>query len=193
MASISDRRRQREDFLIELYNRVADNPHGTLAMVEESDIAAVLSIDAAQADLISRWLVEQGYATFPVMGAVVSITPEGSNRAEELIEERERRESSLNLTLVLSVEEQRAVEAAIRPVREAIDNNLLEELDADDLAELNIDVHAIEEQLRSPKPKREVVRGALRTIFAFCNTPLASTVLGGSAVIGLQNLLHLIR
>ena len=190
MASIEDKRRRRDDFLIELYHR-AESAQGTLTMVEESEIAKALGIDDDEADAISRYLVDQGYATYPVMGAVVSITAAGVNRAEELIEEREQIAQAA-VGVLLTAEEQQDLEALVRPLRAALDRGEIP-LEGDDLAEFDADVRALETQIRSPRAKRDIVRSALASVATFCNKPIVAGMLSSTVVTGVVELLHRIH
>jgi hypothetical protein len=149
VATLDDKRRRRDAVLIELYNR-AENGNGTLEFVEESEIAKALGLDDAEVDAIGRYLVDQDYATFPVFGAVLSITSRGVNRAEEILDERERAAAAAaSVGVLLTPVEKQQLEEVIRPLREALDRGEIP-LEGNDLAEFDADVRTLEDQLRSP-------------------------------------------
>ena len=176
MASIADKRRQRDDFLIALYRRVENDRHGTLAMVEEHLLQGDIGITDTEADVISRYL-DQGYAKFPVMGRVVSIQPRVSTTPRNSSSSGNRNRKRLRCSFSPSTTR---LEAAIQPLREAIDSEAIP-LEADELVELNEDLKAIEGQLHSPRPNREIVHGALRSVVGFCRNPVVASVLGAGA------------
>ncbi|MGO9873185.1 MAG: hypothetical protein ACLPVY_05240 [Acidimicrobiia bacterium] len=178
-AALDDKRRRRDDVLIELYDR-AESGQGTLEFVEESEIAKTLGLEESEVDTISRYLVDQGYATFPVMGNVISITASGTNRAEQIIDERER-EAVAIAGLILTHLEVEQLEAAIGPLRAALDSGDVP-LQGDDLAEFDADVQTIQDQIRSPRPKREIVRAALRSIGDFLARPDLATGIFASGI-----------
>jgi hypothetical protein len=168
VSELDDRRRRRDDVLVELYNRAVAG-RGSLEFVEEPDIAKALGVEESEVETAGRYLVDEGLATYPVFGSVLSITSGGTRRAEEIIEEREREAAALG-GLFLTPGEVQDVEAAIGPLRAALDDGEIP-LAGDDLAEFDADVRAIETQIVSPRPKRGIVGTALHSIAEFLARP----------------------
>ena len=117
----------------------------------------------------AQWLSERGLLKWVAFDGSHSITPQGVDAVEDA-----RRNAATQLTpksdselviVVLTIEERRSVEEVLSEIqREEIESKL----SGDDLREFTADLNTIHEQVRSPKPKKEIVFAALRGIRNFC-------------------------
>lgn len=98
------------------------------------------------------------------MRPTVALTPEGVDRAEDLLYSPL---ASDGVAITLSIEERRDVEKVVRVIRWVIDSatNLDVELRA-----------AVEAQLRSPQPSRQVVRTILKHALVIGENVLAGVI-----------------
>lgn len=92
---------------------------------------------------------------------------------------------------LLSQDEREQLEVVAGDVRRAFDENSLG-LEGDDAAEFASDLQTLEDQARSPRPKREIVRVAFRSVHAFINRPIPAGFLGGAVLLAAQTLMHAI-
>jgi hypothetical protein len=65
---------------------------------------------------------------------------------------------------ILAVHEVRLLERVVGELRKAEDEGSLDQLDPDVHAEVAAEVQTLESQLRSPKPKRSIVKAALESL-----------------------------
>lgn len=89
---------------------------------------------------------------------------------------------------VVAPEVRAAVETFVRRFQEAVEGGQLDELDADDRADVMADVESLQAQMRSARPKRRVWMALLESIGTILMSG-AGTVLGAEAV-QLLNRLH---
>jgi hypothetical protein len=77
---------------------------------------------------------------------------------------------------VLAVHEVRLVEAVVTQFQRADDEGELDALDPDDHAEAAAEVETLNAQLRSPKPKRSIVRAALSSLSAIMQNAVGAAI-----------------
>ena len=95
--------------------------------------------------------------------------------------------SSPGLPVVLNPPELREVEVLVKDLRSQFDDQSLS-LDPESAAEFDTDLKAVEDQLRSPKPKRAIVKSAFQSL-ALILGALALSMAGNAAYAGLTDLL----
>jgi hypothetical protein len=103
----------------------------------------------------------------------------------------DEQDDSEPLPELLSQVEREQLEIVAGDVRRVFDENSLG-LEGDDAAEFASDLQTLEDQARSPRPKREIVRVAFRSVHAFINRPIPAGFLGGAVLLAAQTLMHAI-
>lgn len=166
---------ERAAFLIAVYE-MADAD--TMEMVADAALAQRLSLDDRTVDRLGRHHVENGLMTVPTMGGNISITPGGIVGAENMF--RAGRKPPLSV-LVLDPAEQAAVEGFLTAYRRS---GIEDQLAGEDRAMATGQVETIEVQLRTPRPQRRIVRGALLVL-----ADVLVNVAGSGAYAGLVELL----
>jgi hypothetical protein len=154
MPNPDGRREERRTFLLALYEMTDGD---TMNWVNEKDVAGRLGIEQLRGEQIARSVVDQGWAEWRAMGGLMGITAYGVSVAEEELGSGAVMPLPM---LVLSADESAAVEAFLTTYRRSADGGGLP-LAGDELAEAEAEVATLEAQLRSPKPKRRIVREAL--------------------------------
>ena len=109
-----------------------------------------------------------------------------------VIYELEELDDSDPASPVLDVAELKALERFISAYQTAQDSGELDQLDPEDRAEMAAEVETLESQRRSPRPKRVIVREALRSIRSIVEQA-AGGAIGGGLVLAAQDLARHIR
>lgn len=158
IATQSERDRQRATFLRRLHevNEVEGRDR-----VNFRQIGQDIGVDEREASRIMDYLIERGLAEGVALGGSIRILPNGVDQVEEW--EREAEAAGAHL-VVLTTVEQRKVEAALTALTT---DEVEDKLDGDDRAEFDADRETITVQLRSPRPKREIVFSSLRRMLDF--------------------------
>ena len=152
VTSATERQRDRADFLLSLYELTDAD---TLQDVNFRTIGARLGFDEQYASTVASYLADRGLAEWTVRGGQMGITTDGIDEAERLQEGGAQPPLAV---LVLSPEEQHAVEAFLTAYRQSEDDLPIA---GEDRAELDADVATLTAQMRSPRPKRRIVRAAV--------------------------------
>jgi hypothetical protein len=177
MATIEERRAWRDAFLITLYNEVGDN---LLEWREFQEIAEKAGIPAEEAESVATWNVNEGRAKWPVMGGLIGLTQLGVSIAERLLSNG----ATAPLALYLSIDEKKELESVVSTIARARDAGELYDVTGDDAVQLDADLRTLELQVRAPRPSRELVKGALRSL----GTVLAGAA-GSALFFGIQELI----
>jgi len=157
MPTPEERRAERLGFLLTLYEM---SDADTMNWVDYKDVAARMSLEEDRGERIARSVVDQGWAEFRTMGGAMGITAYGIEVAER---ELEAGSTPPIPALLLSPDEQAAVEAFLTTYRRCMDAGDLP-LTGEELAEADAEAATIEAQLRSPKPKRRIIRESLSVL-----------------------------
>ena len=181
MSSVAVRGQLWRQFLHALYYATAESP--STSMLDFRVIAESVGIENIDEQAkVAQWLVDHHLAEWRAVGGQIGISSAGVESVED--EERE----TPRVTVVLSVEELRQVEALLAEIQRARELNEVTVHDKD-RAVFDTEIATINAQIKSPSPKRKVVGGALRSL----GGPLlhaGAGVLGGSV---LQLAQHLMR
>lgn len=153
--SPQERRLWRDEFLRRLYDASDGN---VIALVPMGEIGQQMNLDADDLDTTVRWLEGEGLLSFETLGGGISITHEGIKKVEE-----EPVPVRADLSVVLTATEHRELERLVRELQGAIEE-ARPQLDPDQIAELQASLDSAAAQLRSPKPKRAIVKVALDTL-----------------------------
>ena len=156
--------------LVALYN-LSNGSTLVMARIQEIAVDAGITLDEASPAL--EYLKDHGLVAYRAMGPLVALTPEGVDRAEDLLFPSL---TSDDIAISLTAEEHKAVEKLVREIRLVIDgaNNL----DVDLYAAVEADVQAVEAQLRSPQPSRQVVRTILKHALVIGENVVAGVITG---------------
>jgi hypothetical protein len=131
--------------------------------------------DASEADVVAQRLVDEGFAEWVAMGGQIGITPAG---VEE--EERRRAAGAADPELaVLPLALLGDVETFVSIVRGAIERGDLRS-HPEEQAVAEADLVSVEAQLRSPRPKRTVIRTLVHGIKVVADDARAG-VIGAAA------------
>ena len=171
MVDPGERRRQRDDFLVALYE-LSDGHLGVAATNKEVAETALIPLD--QVVETSVMLVREGFIESQMAGGLgnpVLFTDRGIRRAEELLLEREPQLDELDVRGHLEV--------VVRELRIALDADTT--LEPEVRADVEADLEAASSQLRANRPNIEVIRGALLRIKALW--PAVATFLGAAAAL----------
>lgn len=163
MTDLDDLDRLRTDYLLALYSKAGPS---SMNMPRNSAVVQEIGIDASTGTEIARWLKQRGFIGKMTMGDhAMELSPSGADEAERIIRERRSRlEHASHSLVILTPAELRRVEAAVGALeREAISDRL----HGDDLAEYEADLATVQAQIRSPRPKREIVTTALKRLGVF--------------------------
>lgn len=159
VTTVDDRQRARTAYLLALYESTDGNPTKTSRVELIGERIGIARNDAVT---VAKWLVDRRFAAFPAFGGPIALTPSGADEAERLL--RGGAVPALPV-LVLSVEERRAVEVFLRQYRLAEGAGEFA-LAGDAQLEADAEIRTIDAQLRSPKPKRRVIRASLVELHA---------------------------
>src|SRR6056297_1515824 len=95
----------------------------------------------------------------------MQLSPSGADEAERILREtRSRLEHAAPSLVILTPAEVRRVEAAVGALER---EEIADQLEGDDLAEYEADLATVQTQIRSPRPKREIVTTALKRLGVF--------------------------
>lgn len=83
---------------------------------------------------------------------------------------------------ILAVHELKALERVVGELRRAEEAGELDQVDPEDRAEISAEVETLQAQLRSPKPKRAIVREALRSLRVITEQAAGSAIGAGVVV-----------
>ena len=168
-SSLPERQAARNAFLLAAYELCDGDRRRTLSLPA---IAERLGLEPDEAQTLLLWCNDQRFVEALTFGSTFNLSSFGIDEAERLL----RHGTPLPVSVVvLSVVEQRAVESFLADYRKAVDEGLPFE-DADDRLDAEVQVRTVEEQLRSPKPRRRVIRAALRELYGLLHGA------GGNAV-----------
>lgn len=168
-SSLPERQAARTAFLLAAYELADGNRRRTLSGTELSDRLGLLEDETRN---LVDWCADQGYVEGRTFGNTFNLSASGVAAAEDLLS----RGHSVPLSvLILSVEEQRAVEAFLSYYRNAVQEGV-PFADPNDRLDAEAQVRTVEEQLRAPKPRRRVIRAALRELYGLLHGA------GGNAV-----------
>jgi hypothetical protein len=171
---VSRLRTQRDRVLIATYRLTGGDRDET---VMPSDVQEATDLDAYDAQQAVRWLIDHDMLETMSLAGDVALTPDGVDRAEALLSDE--RESAAAATL--SYEERRVLERFVRDVRIVLESA---SLDVDDGADAEAQLATIEAQARSPRPRRDVIGGAILGLKLAAGAAL-SGVIGNAAYAGL--------
>ncbi len=163
---------RRAAFLRALYDETGANT--LLGRVQYVELGQRLGMDEAESTAISMFLKDRGLGTFAALGGAYAITPAGVDQVETWNRETEGRADSSGRAAVLSVAEVRSVEAAVTALQRS---EVVDKLDGDDRAEYESDLDTVSAQIRSPRPKRAILKAALARLAEFA-------ILTGSSGLG---------
>ena len=170
MTPATERQQERANFLLALYDLTdADR----MRYVNFRTIGTRLGMDEQAASRVASYLADRGLTEWKTPGGLLGITTYGIDEAERLQEEGSQPPLAV---LVLSPEEQQAVEAFLTAYRQSEDDLPIA---GDDRAELDADVDTLTAQMRSPRPKRRVVRAAVGEIHRVLNGAAGSAAYEG--------------
>lgn len=153
------RQEQRRSFLIELYRRT-DNGDRLSRQGRYQDVGDALGLTPDEAERLALELMDAGWAEFPVMGEMV-VTPEGRRKVEEWLAPE-----AAVIQAVITVEQQREIEVVLKDLRNAVEEEG-PSLAPDDEADLRAQLETVDAQLRSPRPRRDILAmafGILRDV-----------------------------
>lgn len=168
MATVSDRRRWRQQILELLYEETTADG---VADLPAEEIKLRLRLDDADYQEAIHYLQARDLVERLSFAGEVAITEQGIDAAEETLEP--------TTPAALGVTELRRVEAFLVDLRRAIDADALPE-DEDDRAVVEVEADTLATALRSPRPNRGVVAAALRTIGSLMRD-VAGGVVGNAA------------
>lgn len=168
MTQTQSRWPNRDAVLVALY-RISNASTLVMASVEEIAVAANIAVGEASPAL--DYLKDHGLVAYRTMKPTVALTPEGVDRAEDLLYPPL---ASDGVAIVLSLDERQDVEKVVREIRLAIDSAT--NLDVELRASVEADVEAVEAQLRSPQPSRQVVRTILKHALVIGENVLAGVI-----------------
>ncbi|HET6811916.1 MAG TPA: hypothetical protein VFH50_12985 [Acidimicrobiales bacterium] len=121
-------------------------------------------------------------------GEAVAILKGAIFELEEFSDEPDQ--EAVQAAAVLTHDEQRRVEALVRQLRQLEEDGQLAD-DPEDRAEAVAEIETIEAQLRSPRPKRSIVRAALSSLGGIVHDALGAAA-GAGMVVGIQEIVHLL-
>jgi hypothetical protein len=154
MVDVELRERQREDFLIALYE-LADGHSSRIIAIR--DIAAQAGIPQNETHLVCRDVVDHRHCKIigggPWDGAV-ELTATGQRAAESLLKSRAPRIDDETL--------RENVEVVVRFLLIEIQNN--ETLNQDDRLNIESDLRSVQSQLQAPTPNRGVIKSGLERV-----------------------------
>jgi hypothetical protein len=157
MASIEVRDQQRWDFLRRLYDATDATPK--LKSENFRVIGEAMGLDEEGATNVAQWLVDRGFAEWHAMGGWISITALGVDQVEDDM----RTNAAMATADIASPQDVRDVEAFLYRVAVAVERGELQ-LDDDAKGELDANRDAIAAHMRSPRPKRSVLRVLLGVV-----------------------------
>lgn len=154
MSSVAVRGQLWRQFLHALYYATAESP--STSMLDFRVIAESVGIENIDEQAkVAQWLVDHHLAEWRAVGGQIGISSAGVESVED--EERE----TPRVTVVLSVEELRQVEALLAEIQRARELNEVTVHD-EDRAVFDAELATIEAQIKSPSPKPKAVSAALR-------------------------------
>jgi DNA-binding MarR family transcriptional regulator len=144
----------------------------SLQSVVAREVAVETGLPQEAVEPAVRALVARDLLTFSSLAGDFTLTPLGVDEAERLLAD------DVDLTtVVLTLVEQRTLEAFTREVREALE---LASLEPEARADAEAQLATIEAQQRSPKPRRAVIGFALRALGSAAESVVGG-ILGNSA------------
>lgn len=164
----------RAAFLRLLYEKTEGN--SMTGRARYADVGRELGLTDDETTAIAMFLKERGLGTFPAMGGSYAITPSGVDQVETWNRERESQPQPPSATgaVILTVAESRDVEAALALLER---EEVAGKLGGDDLAEFESELTTATAQLRSPRPKRAILKAALSRLADFA-VQVGSTTVG---------------
>jgi hypothetical protein len=187
MASEVERRQQqRADYLVALYEMSDGN---SMNWISRRDIGAQAGIPQGEVFAVGQFLSDQRLAQSKTGGgpdALISMTPRGIQRAEDIITEREQKGAPRysNLVVFSDGELLRKLEPLLGSIRAELDN--ASNVDPDTLADLSSDLASANDQLHAAKPNRGVIKASMDRIAAVLPTVANVTVI----LVGIAELGH---
>jgi len=174
VADIEKRQAVRNRVLLAVYELTSGG--SALESAQRADIASKTGLDQDGLEEVLFWLQRRGLveSAGSLAGDMV-LTADGSDRAETLLADAVE-------VVALSVVELRLLERFVRDAHAAIDRS---DLAGDDLADAEAQLATIEAQLRSPRPRRDVVGAAIRAL-TWVGKEALSGVIGGGMYAGLM-------
>lgn len=124
-------------------------------------------------------------------GPVIELTSQGQRRAEALIEKQEKApevDVDVEASAVLTIADQRQIEAVLGPIQAALDSGELG-LEAPDEQDARALLIVVQSHLKEDRPRLKVVVWALRGLRAIGSSS-AQGIAGNAAWAGLIELLH---
>jgi hypothetical protein len=162
---VAERREHRDRVLLAVYDITRGDPFNGVSL---TDVAAATDLSAQEVEAARQWLLGHRLAGSASAAGDIVLTAGGVDRAEELLE-REEAESPGPESAVVTIEERRVLERFVWDVRHA-------------------QLATIEAQMRSPRPRREVIRWALAGL-KYTAPGVVVGVLANTAFAGLAALL----
>jgi hypothetical protein len=182
MSSVEDKRKQRLQFLHELYRMTDANEN---AIVDMRQVGAPYGFHEDNVAKITQYLVGEGLVKFQALGGLIGITHRGIAEVEEALTHKNEptqhfppasNVNIINVHTMTNSQVQQGSEGAIqvvnrekvddimkiiRPLRDSLDGlNLPEE----QRSELESEIQTLEAQASSPKPKYRTIRSTLESI-----------------------------
>lgn len=124
-------------------------------------------IDPGEAERALLWLRDNGLTAKVSLAGDYTLTPAGLNSAEQALEDRADTSESNVVdgdglhVVVLSREAVAAVEALLTAIDRA---DIESKLDGEQLASYEADRHTVDVQIKSPTPRKRVIRDGIRNL-----------------------------
>ena len=170
MTPATERQQERANFLLALYDLTDADP---MQHLDFRTIGTRLGMDEQAASRVASYLSDRGLAKWATLGGSFGITTDGIDEAERLQDEGSQAPLAV---LVLTPEEQQAVEAFLTAYRQSEDDL---PITGDDRAELDADIATLTAQMRSPRPKRRLVRAIVGEVHRILNGAAGSAAYEG--------------
>ena len=176
MATIEERQRWRDDYLVALYDLSEGN---TLSWATHAEIAEQAGIPGDEMFNVGQFLSAQGLAEFMTAAGPagnVAITAGGIQRAEDIIQARERSGAPRITGLIVFTDQEllQRLEPLLATIRKTLDESE-EQFDPETRIDLTSDLNSIDIQLKASHPNRGGVRAALARIKASWSNILLGT------------------
>lgn len=197
-AGLEDRRQRRAAFMHALYELVDAS---TLASALPSEVGRTAGLALEEAESVVEYLENDGLIETRTLAGDVSITHRGVKEVEQSLARPDEptehfppatvyvagdvyglqagtSNSTQQVEVVLDADASRAIGAFAQALREVVD-----ELPDDEREAARADLDTVDAQLRSPRPRRAVLREALRSLRAIAESATGSGAFAGAAAL----------
>lgn len=159
MRSLEDRELERAAFLMTIYELTDGESMNETSI---GAVAAKVGVDDENGWNLYRWASDRTLTSdhMTMGGTGLSLSARGIDAVEDMLRKGSQPPKSV---LVLSAEEMRSVEVFLTEYRRAEEADDVP-VSGEERLELDAEVQTIEAQMRSPKPKRRVVKASLNEV-----------------------------